>query len=679
MCYHEDKRKKGGGGYPATDIPIHKMNFLKNNHRFSFLLDGKNIWETEYTTTQKEEGNTLTTEYYFEGGLKVTNISRKYQDFDGYEWVNHIENISDAPTGIISCLWDCDCALPLPPEEEFVPTSYVPDDRLATKIFAPKGSLCAIDEFTCDPDEMFHNSHPCHIGVGEKRNYATKGGRSCEDHAPFFQVRKENTAYFFAVGWSGQWNTEMEHTRDQLFFRSKIEDTHFRVLPGESFRTSSIVIMQTQADVEDAHNQWRRFLKTHFSLIGQPGRDPQGPLCTSIWGGMRSSSVLKRIDAIRKNNFPYEYVWMDSGWYGEHTKPTPTEFEGDWYLRAGDWTVSPLIHPDGLRDVSKAIHDAGMKFLLWFEPERAVVGTDIVKEHPEYFLSDGNEKNPCLLLNLGDPAAYEHVVTSVIRLIEELNIDGYRQDFNFYPLNYWRRYDTQDRCGITEIRHINNLYRFWDTLLERFPHLLIDNCSGGGRRLDIEMYRRSIPLWRSDFQCPANYIVIGSQCHTLSFNNWLPYSGTGTGRIYDEYRFRSAYSSALNSGFTFSENDSFGEDEEQIAFIHKYTAEYLKVRPYFSADFYPLTRFSDKEDTWCATQFHRPDEKDGLIQLFRREEAPYETADFTLRAIRKDTDYLFTDLDGGCFTVSGKELTEKGIRFTIPQKRKAKLFIYKEL
>ncbi len=108
-------------------------------------------------------------------------------------------------------------------------------------------------------------------------------------------------------------------------------------------------------------------------------------------------------------------------------------------------------------------------------------------------------------MNLGDESAWNYCFDTLAELIEKLNLHYYRQDFNILPLPYWRKNDTQDRIGISEIKHIMGLYRLWDALLERFPHLMIDNCASGGRRIDIETLRRSVPLWRSDAQCPANY------------------------------------------------------------------------------------------------------------------------------------------------------------------------------
>lgn len=655
------------------------MEFLRENRRFSFNLGGVSAWEMDYKSEVTCDENEVTTVYHFGGGLKVTNIAKKYEKFGAYEWVNYFENTSDKPSEIISELWDCDCTLPITYEEERKWEAYFPDVKTATKIYAPTGSVWSCKEFYCDADATQSNSWENHICVGETKEYATSGGRSSEARAPFFNIHKDGMGYIFAIGWTGQWNSRISRTNDSITFKSKIEDTFFRLMPGERIRTSSVVFMPYHADVAESHNMWRRLVKEHFSLIGKAGRAANGPLCAGIWGGMRTESVLERIEAIRKNDLPFEYIWMDAGWYGTDTKPTPDEFEGDWGSHTGDWRVSPLIHPQRLKDVSKAIHDAGMKFLLWFEPERVIRTTPTAVAHPEYFLSADNPYDDNRLLDLGNPDAWEYCFQTLSDLIEELHIDCYRQDFNFSPLPYWRKNDAADRKGITEIKHINGMYRLWDALLEKFPHLIIDNCASGGRRIDIETLRRSIPLWRSDLQCPANYHIEGSQCHSQTFNLWMPYSGTGSGRGYDEYRIRSAYAAALTTNNSYSERETFCDTEEKAGFLKKYTEEYLKVRPYFSEDFYPLTEVSDRLDTWCAMQFNRPEENDGIIEVFRRENAPYETACFPLRGLEKTRDYMFTDADGGAFTVSGKELMQNGVKITIPDKRKAKIYFYKAI
>ena len=143
--------------------------------------------------------------------------------------------------------------------------------------------------------------------------------------------------------------------------------------------------------------------------------------------------------------------------------------------------------------------------------------------------------------------------------------------------------------------------------------------------------------------------------------------------------FSPVQNSSMTTNYSFSEREGFCDAKEKTDFIKKYTEEYLKLRTYFSEDFYPLTEFSDKLDTWCAMQFDRPSENDGIIQVFRRENSPYETARFSLGGINENSNYLFTDIDGGEFTVSGKELVKEGLKINIPDKRVAKIYLYKSI
>lgn len=648
------------------------MEFLKTSKRFDLLYGGIPFADIKTAIAIEENGNVLTTVYTLEDGLKITNTATKHGS--AYEWVNEFENTSDMPSSIISELWDCCIALPLPHEDPLPWTAYLPAFEDVTAVYAPDGSTWEYGEFSSSPKAVSTNRYTGHLPCGTKKTYATTGGRSSEAKAPFFNIHKGGVGYICAIGWTGQWNCEIERTAESVVFKSKIEDTHFRLLPGEKIRTSSVVIMPYVGTVTQSHNQWRKLIKEHFSLIGKDERDSSAPLCASIWGGMKTKSVLERIRILKESGLPFEYIWMDAGWYGEDTKPTPDEFEGDWGSHTGDWTVSPLIHPQGLKDVTAAVHEAGMKFLLWFEPERVRRNTPIAKEHPEYFICCYEDN---FLLDLGNPNAWEYCYHTVSSAIEEIGIDCYRQDFNMSPLPYWRAKDTEDRQGITEIKFINGLYKLWDCLLEKFPHLLIDNCASGGRRIDIETLRRSIPLWRSDYQCPANYPIEGVQCHNLSFPLWMPYSGTGAGREYDTYRFRSAYAPALNAGYTYSERNAFGDDPAKVEWLKQQLQEYLRVRPFLTEDFYPLTKMTDRPDVWSASQYHRPHTGDGIVLLFRREESPYETASFQLYGLDPAARYVFTDADTGeKIVLTGNMATDEGLPVIMPEKRASKIYFY---
>ncbi len=591
--------------------------------------------------------------------------------------MNHFENTSDQPSKVISALYDAAVSLPLPHEEPVPKTALQPTFEEATTVYVPTGSLGCPTEFTTNADFKWGCGFVGHCTPGSTKFYATSDGRSSEENAPFFNVHKDGKGYIFAIGWTGQWNCYLERTPDNIIIKTKIEDTRFFLLPGEKIRTSSFVLMPYEGTVIESQNLWRRLLKNHFSIIGQKGRDAVGPLSAGFWGGIKSSYILESIEAFKKNNLPIEYLWIDAGWFGENTTPSLDDFESNWYNQAGDWQVSRHVHPGGLKDVSAKAHEAGMKFLLWYEIERAHPNTPIVKAHPEYFINIQDDW--CRLLNLGDDTAWKYCFDTLSEMIEEIGIDCYRQDFNMQPLQYWRKNDEENRQGISEIKYINGLYRLWDALLEKFPHLLIDNCATGGRRIDVETLRRSITLWRSDYQCATNYPVEGTQCHHLSYNTWLPYSGTCIGPAYDIYRARSSYCAALQTRYPLIDGKPFGNNTEPFRFIKEMLQEYLKVRPFMSEDFYPLTEVSDRRDIWCAAQFDRPENNDGILQIFRRDHSPYETALFMLHNIDAASDYIFVDADEKCEQIiSGKQLCENGIRITLNEKQSSKLYFYKK-
>ena len=657
------------------------MEFLRNNKLFSFLYDNKSIWECDYTEKTEEFENKIIRTYVFDDGLRVTNIAKKNEKFGSYEWVNYFENTSDKPSGLISELWDCNVSIPMEREEKPQWKSVFPDAKDATKIYSPAGSTWDSKELTCDVDKIIQGERINHIFAGVTREYCSDTGRSNENRAPFFNVSKKGKGVIFAIGWTGKWRCSIIRESEAVIVKTKIDNTKFRLYGGEKIRTSSIVIMPYDCGYINSQNKWRRLVKDEYSLIGKEGRDSYAPLCGGFWGGMESDSIIDRVNRIAKNDIKYDCIWIDAGWYGIDTMPTPDEFEGDWPLHTGDWRISENIHPNGLCDVSKCVHENGMRLLLWFEPERVIKSTPIVKEHPEYFLGnqDADIRDENLLLNLGNKEAWSYCFRTLCDLIDKTGIDYYRQDFNFDPLPYWNQNDWNDRIGMTEIKHINGLYELWDALLERYPNLMIDNCASGGRRIDIETLRRSVPLWRSDFVCPANFDEDVPQCHNMAYNTWMPYSGGGSGRVYDLYRLRSSYAGALSFGFSFSRKEPFLESAEEIDFIKKASDEYLKIRKYFYADFYPLTEHTDNKDVWCAMQFDNPEDNDGMIEVFRRENSPYESSLFRLFGIDESKTYLFEDLDGGEFTISGTELAENGLKIEIENRRTAKIFIYKKL
>jgi alpha-galactosidase len=311
------------------------------------------------------------------------------------------------------------------------------------------------------------------------------------------------------------------------------------------------------------------------------------------------------------------------------------------------------------------MHANGKRTMVWFEPERVHPDTWITNQHPEW-VHGGKDGG---LLDLGNPACRQWLTDHTHKVLTEQGIDDYRQDFNIDPLPFWNRADTEDRQGITEIRHVEGYFAYWDELRRRHPDMLIDSCASGGRRNDLETLRRAVPLLRSDwYNAPE-----GQQCLTYGLALWMPYHGTGVIYEKDAYWVRSSFYTEISFG-----PDTAGLDTFNFARFNKLLADWRRVATYALGDFWPLTPYSLSIEPWMVWQFDRPDLKAGVVQAFRRAHSIYETARVQLRELDAAAAYQIADFDGGDpVRLSGKELMESGLPMRLPEKPQAGIYEYR--
>jgi len=498
---------------------------------------------------------------------------------------------------------------------------------------------------------------------------------------PFFNLRTGSDGLFIAVGWSGRWFAEFAHDgKGATAVSAGMEHLEMRLRPGEEIRSPRMALLYWQGEPACAHNLWRKFVLEHHSpSVG--GRPVEMPICNGSWGGTPTPAHLEAIGEIQRHELPYDYYWVDAGWYGTSTKPCPSVFEGEWG-KTGDWRVNPLYHPAGLKPVSDAAHRAGMKFLLWIEPERATHGSPVTLEHPEWFLRTSREPpkpGESLLLNLARPDAWQWVVETVSSLIRENGIDCYREDFNLDPGPYWDAADEPGRKGWMEMRFVEGLYAFWDELRRRHPHLLIDNCASGGRRLDLEMISRSVSLWRTDYNCFPDSRPEASQVQTGGLHLWLPLNSIRPmARPGDTYHARSAYSSGLVMNLERYSLWDFRQPGFPWNWIRQRLVEARRLRPYFCGDFYPLTPCVFDLDSWMAYQLLLPEKQEGAVLAFRRPASSMTAGCFRLYGLDAEAAYAFEDADDGrTWRTSGRELMEKGLALSMDIPRSSRLLFFR--
>lgn len=584
----------------------------------------------------------------------------RFDDAPVAEWVLHFRNTGDAPSPAIIDLQPLDA-------------------RFAVKERAllrhAKGSECRADDFAPLETE---------VKPGAEVRIGSKGGRSSDGALPFFNLDLGGRGVVGAVGWSGNWAARFAREGDSVCARAGMQATRISLRPGEEMRTPRIAILFWDGEPARAQNMLRRFLLAHH--VPQAGGKPVTvPMAFPTWGEELCERHVKNVRWLAGERTGVEDYWIDAGWHGEAPfREGANVFNSDWWRHVGDWRPNPNTYPEGLAPVGAACRENGMGFILWVEPERVFKDTPFARERAGWLLGPVGDN---FLFDLGNPDARRGLTEVLSKLISEGGLTVLRQDFNTEPEHFWCAADEPDCLGIHEIRHVEGLYAMWDELLARHPGLMIDDCASGGRRIDLETISRSVPFWRSDYQCTPGFNPTSMQAQAVGLLPWVPLSAGVVDRV-DTYAFRSALSPGVLTPVGASEPvDAEGAVTPGKASVAEWLrvriAEAKRLRPYFYGDFHPLVSFDLAEDTWAAWQVDRPDLGEGAVIAFRRPESPFPAMEARLKGLDPGATYEVVELpEGGgedrpVARATGAELGTKGLLFEIPERRSSRVLVYR--
>ncbi len=609
---------------------------------FSFVYDGKASETFLHSWQRKTEGRRLADRVEYltswtdpRTGLKVSATTIAFKDFPAVDWVLRLENTGAEDSPMVEKVRALDILLRTSAEQPLVLDQSNGDD-CSTRSFLPSERA---------------------LKPGERLALAPVGGRSSNGTLPLFNLQCGEEGFFTAIGWTGQWSAALDRqSGGATRLAAGMELTHLRLHPGEAIRTPRIMLLRWSGERIDAHNTFRRLLLSHYlpQLDGRPvalaiaaqtfnRTGGQGYWATEA-GQIAAAAVNQRLGC--------DTLWFDAGW-----------FEGNFPDGVGNWFPKPKEFPHGLRPVGDACQKLGLKFLVWYEPERVAKGTQLARIHPEFILPAQKAQDAGGLFNLGDPQARRWLTDLLVKQIADFNIHTYRNDFNIDPLPFWRQNDPPDRQGISEIRYVEGLYALWDELRARFPGMYLDDCASGGRRIDLETIMRSVVQTRSDTGCTPGRSE-WDQCQTYGLSLYLPLHAT-IGWDVGAYECRSSATCGFCGEWDIL-NKSFPLDQARAS-----VAEMKTNRKYWYGDFYPLTPCTLAADVWIAWQLHRADLDEGLVLAFRRKDCPQPTLQVKLRGLKPERSYTVTFIDderhGTVKTMNSRELASVALGLPAPR------------
>ncbi len=619
-------------------------NFVNNNgeYPFSFKVDGIEFssleWKKEIKTVVNNsvylDGNT---EYIIltniEKGIEVTVEVTIFKNNATCQWKVFIKNINSENSGIIS--------------EFYAFNSELKTDK--SELYYSMGSNTAASDFSLIKKNL----------TSLTKSFSASDGKSSEKFLPYFNLCGENVGYVLGIGWTGQWYASFAQKDDATEISVKQEDFQAYLLPEEEVRSPLVSITFYNNDnALKGFNLFRRWVmdcvypenitKNYYTVI-----EVAGPESVRT-----SDEIIEILNSI--NDTVYENTdafWMDAGWYN---------YTNGWYDGVGNWTADNSRYDNGIIELSSYAKEKGLGHVLWYEPERVAYGTEFhnIGEQHEQWLIYGEDN---IMWNLADQDAFSYYCEYLLNSLKENGVTIYRQDFNFAPLEYWQKADKEfydGRIGICENHYVTNLYRFLDYLTDNIDGLIIDNCASGGKRLDLEMTYRSIPFWRSDYNCSYHPDLFNAtQSHTYGISFWLPISGSAL-YMHNEYSMRSDIMPLILMDFFANAHTDFSFYNEQRAFM--------------SGNYYPLEHGSFDNDRVLAMEFSDKDGLNGVVFVYKRSEVLDINYNLVFNGLDTEREYKIYDVDypEKIYRYSGAELMNNGFNIDFHEGEKAFIIMF---
>jgi alpha-galactosidase len=341
-------------------------------------------------------------------------------------------------------------------------------------------------------DERVPQRQPFRTGAHVREN---RRGRTGADSA--YVLHAGTPGFGFADGdvWAVHtaWSGNHVHYAERVFTGERLVGGGELLLPGE-VRLATGERYETPwvygsygVGLDEVARRFHRHLRAR-----EPRVSADRPVTLNVWEAVYFDHDLDKLVALaeRAAAVGVERYVLDDGWFGARRNDR---------AGLGDWVVSPDVWPRGLHPLVERVRELGMRFGLWFEPEMVNPDSDVARAHPDWIMAARAEppveSRHQQVLNLGIPAAYEHVKSQLIAVLKEYAIDYVKWDHNRDLVEAGTQGDG-GRPGV----HAQTLavYRLLDEIRAAHPGLEIESCSSGGGRVDLGVLERTDRVWVSD-------------------------------------------------------------------------------------------------------------------------------------------------------------------------------------
>ena len=339
------------------------------------------------------------------------------------------------------------------------------------------------------------------IAYGKQSVSSLRGESSHQDH-PFMAWMTKGTdqttgdVYGMHFVYSGNFIAQIEKSQfDSIRAVVGIHSEGFEwwLTPGEMFTAPEVVLTYSHDGLGQMTRNLHDFYRCH--MIRSKYLHQKRPVLINNWEATYFDFDTDKLLAIAKSAAEHgiEMLVMDDGWFG-HRNDDATSL--------GDWFVNENKIKGGLKHLVDEVNKLGLKFGIWMEPEMISPDSELYRKHPDWAFAVP-ERTATLsrnqyVLDLSRKEVRDYVYECVHNVISSANIEYVKWDMNRQLTDIGSVEFAGDRQGELAHRYVLGVYELQERLVNDFPDLLLENCSGGGARFDPGMLYYSPQIWCSD-------------------------------------------------------------------------------------------------------------------------------------------------------------------------------------
>lgn len=370
--------------------------------------------------------------------------------------------------------------------------------------------LSACVEFeTCDYDMITLNGSwareriieraPLHHG---KQSVDSVKGESSHQNNPFAALVSHNAdedsgeAFGFNLVYSGNFFAQAEvtqHKHTRFVMGINHFDFNWLLESGAEFTAPEVVMVHSDNGIGGMSRTYHDLYRQH--LIRGEYKDKRRPILINNWEATYFNFNTEKLIDIAKeaSKLGIEMLVMDDGWFGHRDSDNSS---------LGDWFVYEKKINGGLKHLVDEVNKLGMKFGIWFEPEMISPDSELYKAHPEWAIQikgrDMSMSREQYVLDYSNPEVRDYIYGLMKKVLDSANIEYIKWDMNRQLTEVGSTYLPAERQRELWHRYVLGVYDVMNRLTTDYPHILLENCSGGGARFDPAMLYYSPQIWCSD-------------------------------------------------------------------------------------------------------------------------------------------------------------------------------------